>query len=98
MADKIVFFLFGDQSFNPHEFLSEFCRHGRPSILAKVFLERANHALREEVDAMGKLERANIPAFRTLYQLNEKHYAQNIRHPGIDSALLCLAQLVHYIE
>ena len=98
MADKMAFLLFGDQSLDTHGFLAEFCRQGNPSILAKAFLERASHALREEVDRLTKLERANIPSFKTLYQLNEKYYAQHQKHPGIDSALLCIAQLAHYIE
>ncbi|PKS07657.1 hypothetical protein jhhlp_006263 [Lomentospora prolificans] len=98
MADKMAFLLFGDQSLDTHGFLAEFCRQGNPSILAKAFLERASHALREEVDRLTKLERANIPSFKTLYQLNEKYYAQHQKHPGIDSALLCIAQLAHYID
>jgi len=98
MADKMAFLLFGDQSLDAHGFLAEFCRQGNPSILAKAFLERATQALREEVDGMGKIERQNIPTFRTLFQLNERYHAKSIRHPGIDSALLCIAQLAHYIE
>lgn len=98
MTEKIAFLLFGDQSLDTHAFLAEFCRRGCPSILAKAFLERASHALREEVDSLPKFERANIPTFRTLYQLNEKYHAQSIKHPGIDSALLCISQIAHHIE
>lgn len=94
----MAFLLFGDQSLDTHGFLAEFCREGNPSILAKAFLERATHALREEVDGLTRLQRANIPSFRTLYQLNEKYHTQDQKHPGIDSALLCIAQLAHYIE
>jgi hypothetical protein len=98
MADKMAFLLFGDQSLDTHGFLADFCRQGNPSILAKVFMERAGQVLREEVDGLGALERAKVPNFRTLQQLNEKYHAQSIKHPGIDSALLCIAQLAHYIE
>ncbi|CAI4215230.1 unnamed protein product [Parascedosporium putredinis] len=97
-TDKMAFLLFGDQSLDTHGFLAEFCRQGNPSILAKAFMERASHALRDEVDRLSKLERANIPSFKTLYQLNEKYYTQERKHPGIDSALLCIAQLAHYID
>lgn len=98
MADKIAFLLFGDQSLDTHAFIAKFCRCGNPSILSKAFLERASCALREEVDRLPKFKRANIPTFRTLYQLNQKYHAQSIKHPGIDSALLCIAQLAHHIE
>lgn len=98
MADKMAFLLFGDQSLDTHGFLAEFCRNGDPSILAKVFMERAGHALREEIEGLPRLERAKLPMFRTLQQLNEKYHGLELKHPGIDSALLCIAQLAHYIE
>lgn len=98
MADKISFLLFGDQSLDVHAFLAEFCRRGCPSILSKAFLERASYALRQEVDRLPKSERTNIPNFRTLYQLNERYHSQSAKHLGIDSALLCIAQLAHHIE
>ncbi|KAM0333327.1 hypothetical protein ACHAQA_001988 [Verticillium albo-atrum] len=98
MAGTMSFLLFGDQSLNTHAFLAEFYRLGNPSILAKTFLEQAGQALREEVDRLGKLDRAKLPVFRTLQQLNERYHTQSIKHSGIDSALLCIAQLAHYID
>ncbi|KAI8168501.1 Conidial yellow pigment biosynthesis polyketide synthase [Colletotrichum sp. SAR 10_71] len=98
MADKMSYLLFGDQSLDTHGFLAEFCRSGNPSTLAKTFLEQAGQALREEIDGLGKLERSKLPTFLTLRQLNERYHAQSIKHPGIDSALLCITQLAHYID
>lgn len=99
MADsQLAFYLFGDQSLDAHTFLSDFCRNGNPSVLARVFMERASLALRDEIEGLSKLERAKMPVFRTLPQLNEKYHAQTIKHPGLDSALICIAQLAHYIE
>ena len=98
MADSMSFLLFGDQSLSTHAFLADFCRHGNPGILAKTFLELAANALREEIDRLGKLQRSKLPTFRTLAQLNERYHKQSIKHSGIDSALLCVAQLAHYIE
>ena len=98
MADQMAFLLFGDQSLDTHGFLADFCRQGSPSILSKTFLEQATQALILEIDQLPRLERQKIPFFRTLQQLNEKYHAQTIKYPGIDSALLCVAQLAHYIE
>lgn len=39
-----------------------------------------------------------MPKFRTLPQLNAGYHGQDIKFPGIDSALLCIAQLAHYID
>ncbi|KAK3378565.1 hypothetical protein B0H63DRAFT_251284 [Podospora didyma] len=98
MADKLAFLLFGDQSLDTHGFLAEFYRQEKQGILAKAFLEQAGHALRREVEELSRLERSRLPVFRTLQQLNERYYAQKLKHPGIDGALLCITQLAHYID
>ncbi|KAI0473239.1 polyketide synthase [Xylariaceae sp. FL0804] len=98
MADQMAFLLFGDQSLDTHGFLADFFRQGNPSILSKEFLARAGDALRDEIDQLPRVERQKIPIFRTLQQLNERYHSQSVKCPGIDSALLCIAQLAHYID
>ncbi|KAH6697033.1 conidial yellow pigment biosynthesis polyketide synthase [Plectosphaerella plurivora] len=98
MEDAVSFLLFGDQSLNTYAFLADFYRNGNPSVLAKTFLEQAGQALREEIDNLTALQRSKLPVFRTLQQLNEKYNAGNVRHPGLDSALLCISQIAHYID
>lgn len=94
----MAYLLFGDQSLDTHGFLADFYRQGNPSVLAKTFLHQAGDALREEIDRLPKFERQKIPIFRTLQQLNEKYHTQTLKYPGIDSALLCITQIAHYIE
>ncbi|KAI0434278.1 polyketide synthase [Xylaria sp. FL1042] len=98
MADQLSFLLFGDQSSETHGFLADFLRRGNPSILSKEFLRLAGDALRDEIDKLPRVERRNIPIFRTLAQLNEGYRGQRLKCPGIDSALLCIVQLAHYID
>ncbi|XXH03428.1 hypothetical protein Hte_009830 [Hypoxylon texense] len=98
MADQMAFLLFGDQSLDTHGFLADFYRRGNPSVLSKEFLRLAGDALRDEIDRLPRGERQKIPIFRTLQQLNERYHAQQIKFPGIDSALLCITQLAHYID
>ena len=98
MADMEAFLLFGDQSLDTHAFLAEFYRQKKQGLLAKAFLEQVGHALRKEVEQLDRLERSRLPIFRTLQQLNERYYAQKLKHPGIDGALLCISQIAHYIE
>ncbi|KAI0137980.1 polyketide synthase [Hypoxylon sp. NC0597] len=98
MADQMAFLLFGDQSLDTHGFLADFYRRGNPSVLSKEFLRLTGDALRDEIDRLPREERRKIPIFRTLQQLNERYHAQQIKFPGIDSALLCIAQLAHYID
>lgn len=94
----MAFLLFGDQSLDTHGFLADFYRRGNPSVLSKEFLRLAGDALRDEIDRLPRGERKKIPIFRTLQQLNERYHAQPIKFPGIDSALLCITQLAHYID
>jgi hypothetical protein len=98
MAEQMAFHLFGDQSLGTYEFLAEFFRQWDPSILSQEFLKQVGDALRDEIDSWPRVERERIPTFRTLQQLNSKYHKQDIKFPGIDSALLCVAQLAHYIE
>ncbi|GAP83149.2 putative polyketide synthase [Rosellinia necatrix] len=98
MADQLSFLLFGDQSSDTHGFLADFLRRGNPSILSKEFLRLAGDALRDEIESLPRVQRQKIPIFRTLSQLNEGYHRQPIKFPGIDSALLCTAQIAHYID
>ncbi|KAI1809989.1 polyketide synthase [Poronia punctata] len=98
MEQQMAFLLFGDQSTVTHEFIAELYRIGDPSPLSREFLNLTTNALRREVDKLPRMQRQAIPEFRTLQQLNEKYRAQKIKYPGIDSALLCTAQLAHYID
>ncbi|KAI1098515.1 polyketide synthase [Jackrogersella minutella] len=98
MADQMAFLLFGDQSLDTHGFLADFYRRGNPSVLSREFLRLAGDALRDEIDRLPREERQKIPIFRTLQQLNERYHAQQPKFPGIDSALLCIVQLAHYID
>lgn len=98
MADNLAFLLFGDQSTDTHGFLAEFFRQPNRGILANAFLEQISHELRKEIEGLPKVERAKLPKFLSLQNLNERYHAQSLKHPGVDGALLCIAQIVHYIE
>lgn len=67
-------------------------------MLAREFLALAGDALKDEIENLPRVERWKMPTFRTLPQLNEGYHRQTIKFPGIDSALLCIAQLGHYID
>ncbi|POR36607.1 Polyketide synthase [Tolypocladium paradoxum] len=90
--------IFGDRPFDNYSFFAEFCREGRPGVLAAAFIEQACLALRDEVQVPAKAQHRGIQVFRTLQQLNESHRSSTVKNLGVDNALVCLAQLCHYIE
>ncbi|KAL2148363.1 hypothetical protein VTH82DRAFT_2283 [Thermothelomyces myriococcoides] len=97
-AGRPAFLLFGDQSLNCHTFLAQFFRQSEMGHLAKAFLLQAFHNLKKLIDQMPPAERAMLPEFRTLQQLNERYHNAKLKHAGIDAALLAMAQIVHYIN
>ncbi|KFY93178.1 hypothetical protein V500_03863 [Pseudogymnoascus sp. VKM F-4518 (FW-2643)] len=98
MAEKISFLLFGEQSLDTQGFLADFCRNGNPSILSHAFLDRVASTLQNEIERLPSLERRHIPPFTTIQELNQRYHTRDIRHSAIDSALLVIIQLAHYID
>ncbi|KAG9246027.1 BcPKS12, polyketide synthase [Calycina marina] len=98
MAERLNFFLLGDQSLSVYETIVDFFRRQSYGVLSKSFLERATAALQDEVDRLPIVDRRRIPSFANLQQLNERYYQQQQKTSALDGALLCIAQLALYIE
>jgi hypothetical protein len=98
MAGPMAFLLFGDQSLDIHDSLSDFYRRPSNGVLSKSFLERACTALQEEVDRLPNIDRLRIPTFSSIQDLNEKYHAASQKNSAMDGALLCITQLALYIE
>jgi PIN domain nuclease of toxin-antitoxin system len=97
-AERPAYLLLGDQSLDTHAFLAQLFRQEKHGELTKAFLRQAGHALSWEIERLPKLERAKLPVFRTLQQLNERYQSADFKHAGIDAALLTVSQLAHYLE
>jgi hypothetical protein len=98
MAERMAFLLFGDQSLNIHECLADFYRRENAGALCNSFLERAATVLRDEVDRLSNVERLRIPTFSTIQDLNDRYNSQGQKNSALDSALVCITQLLLYIE
>ncbi|KJZ72345.1 hypothetical protein HIM_08271 [Hirsutella minnesotensis 3608] len=92
------FHVFGDRLFDAYGFFADFCRERRPGVLATAFIDQAGTALRDEASRAAKSKKVTIPAFKTLRQLNQKHHTSATKHLGVETALICAAQLCHYID
>jgi hypothetical protein len=98
MADRMAFLLFGDQSIDAHDSLADFFRRENSGALANSFLEHTGTALRDEVDRLSNVDRLRIPTFATIQELNDQYHSHNRKSSALDSALVCINQLLLYIE
>lgn len=89
-------FVLGDQTAAQTAFLRTLVTR-KDNTLLTSFLERSANALREEVRRLPKSQRDAIPDFLTLNHLTEAYAEKGVKVPQIESSLLTVAQLAHFI-
>jgi len=89
-------FLFGDQTADQSSFLPKVfaCKD---HVLLASFLDRVNVALREEVAQLPRITRQRIPDFSTVQELSLRYHERAEASPAVESTILCVAQLAHFI-
>ncbi|KAL1587284.1 Non-reducing polyketide synthase PKS1 [Cladosporium halotolerans] len=88
--------LFGDQTAEQYPLLRKtVLRTGNASL--STFLERSSTALREEIKALPRQQRARFPDFMTINNLLDLYYEKGDKIPMLESAFITIAQLGHYI-
>lgn len=87
--------IFGDQTADCRTFLSAVFRR-KGDVLLNSFLEQASNAIREEISRSRGIA-SNIPSFGTIQELTERYFRNGASNAAIESTLLCVAQLAHYI-
>jgi hypothetical protein len=60
-------------------------------------MERAAAALRDEVRKLPRTRREAMPDFLTINNLVDAYFSKGIRVPELESTLVTIAQLAHYI-
>jgi len=88
--------LFGDQTADQYTLLHNIVLR-KENALVRNFVERVSVALREETGLLPRNQRNVIPDFLTLNDLIEAYYQTGDKVPMIESALVTIAQLGHYI-
>ena len=88
--------IFGDQTADQYPLLrkASLCKN---NALLTGFLERVSVCLREEVQKLPRTQRDQIPDFLRVSDLVEAYYAKGLKIPQLESALVTIAQLAHYI-
>lgn len=90
-------YIFGDQTADCRHFLRKvLLRKG--NVLLASFLESAATALREEISRLSHVQyRERFPSFSNVQELVERYYEEGKPNPAIESAIVCLSQLAHFI-
>ncbi|OQO12430.1 hypothetical protein B0A48_03072 [Cryoendolithus antarcticus] len=88
--------LFGDQTAEQYPLLRRAVLRTGNALLSNFF-ERCVPALREEIKALPRVQRVQVPDFLTINNLVDLYYERGLKIPMIESAFVTIAQLAHYI-
>ncbi|KAF1839562.1 polyketide synthase [Decorospora gaudefroyi] len=88
--------IFGDQTADQYPLLRKACTWKNNSTLT-TFLDRVSVVIREEVQKLPRTQREHIPDFLTTWDLIEAYHAKGSKVPQLESCLVTISQLAHYI-
>ena len=88
-------YIFGDQTADCRSFLQKAVAR-KEDVLLNVFLEKAVFAIRDEVSKRAYIQ-SDIPDFGTVRELADRYYKSESADTAIESTLVCLSQLIHFI-
>lgn len=89
--------LFGDQTTDYLSTLQSLLRDERGPILS-IFLGNINTLLQYEITALSNAERSKFPSFSDIDELASRYESDSNKNALVDSVLVCLTQLIHYIQ
>lgn len=88
--------IFGDQTADQFPLLKKVATWRNNATLT-TFLDRASVVLREEVQKLPKTQRDQIPDFLTTWDLVNTYYTEGQKIPQLESCMVTLSQLAHFI-
>ncbi|KAH7036481.1 polyketide synthase-like protein [Macrophomina phaseolina] len=88
--------IFGDQTADQYPLLKKAVLR-KDNALLSTFLERASVTLRNEIKRLPLSQRESIPDFLSISSLIEAYYEKGLRIPQIESSLVAISQLSHFI-
>jgi hypothetical protein len=88
--------IFGDQTADQYPLLRKVSLR-RDNALLSTFLERVSVALRDEAQKLPRAQRDTIPDFLRVSDLVEAYFAKGVKIPQLESCMVTLAQLAHFI-
>lgn len=88
--------VFGDQTADQYPFLRSITTR-KESALVSAFLERVSVTLRAETRRLPRTRREQFPDFLTVGNLIQRYHEAEAKIPELESALVTLSQLSHYL-
>jgi len=88
--------VFGDETAEQYPLLRKVVLRYQ-NALVMSFLERVSVVLREEIKQLPRTQRELIPDFLTVSNLLEAYQEKGLKLPQIESSMVSIAQLGHYI-
>jgi hypothetical protein len=88
--------IFGDQTADQYPLLRKACTWKNNAALT-TFLDRISVVIRDEVQKLPRTQRDQIPDFLTTWDLVEAYYSKGVKVPQMESCMVTIAQLAHYI-
>lgn len=88
--------VFGDQTADQYPLLRKVSLR-RGNALLSTFLERVSVVVREEVEKLPRSQREHIPDFLRVSDLVEAYYTKGLKIPQVESCMVTIAQLAHFI-
>ncbi|KAF2001049.1 ketoacyl-synt-domain-containing protein [Amniculicola lignicola CBS 123094] len=88
--------IFGDQTADQYPLLRKVSIWKNNALLA-TFLERVSVILRDEVEKLPRTQREHIPDFLKVSDLVEAYYSKGLKIPQLESCMVTIAQLAHFI-
>jgi hypothetical protein len=88
--------VFGDQTADQVSLLRRICSR-KDNTLLTTFLERAGVAIREETQRLPLPQRSELPDFLAISDLLEAYAERGLKIPQLESCLVTITQLAHYI-
>lgn len=89
-------FLFGDQGVSQEPLLKTLAGRKDNGLLV-TFIERSVRLLKDEIRALPRSRRDLMPDFLVLSHLVEGYVSKGLKVPELESSLLAVSQLGHFI-
>lgn len=88
--------LFGDQTADQYPLLRKLTQR-KDNAIVSTFLDRVSVALRDETRKLPRSRREVVPDFLNVSNLIEAYFEKGVKVPELESSLVTICQLAHYI-